>query len=95
MLVPKAFLRLGRVGRYAEDRGLIFSEGLRQAREVDGLLGAAGGVRARIEKQHQLFPGEVGERDGAAAIARQAEGGRFRALGQYRFKAGGRGGFPA
>ncbi len=39
-----------------------------------------GRIRARIEKQHELFAGVVGKRDGAAAIARQAEGGRLGAL---------------
>ena len=61
----------------------------RQPREVDGLPGAARGVRARIEKQHEFLAGIVGQRDGAAAIAWQVEGGRLGALGQTGF-AGGR-----
>ena len=36
-------------------RGLTFRKGVGQPCEVDGLLGAARGVRARIEKQHELF----------------------------------------
>ena len=65
MLVPKGFLRLWRVGRNAEDGGPAFGKGARQPGEVDGLLGAARGVRAWIEKQHEFLAGIVGQRDGA------------------------------
>ena len=65
MLVPKGFLRLGRVGRNAEHRGLAFGKSARQPRKVDGLPGAARRIRARIEEQHQFLPGIVGKRDGA------------------------------
>src|SRR3981189_1347153 len=95
MLVPKGFLRLERVGRNTQDRGLTLSKRSRQSCEVDGLLGAARGVRARVEKQHEFSSRIVGERDGFAPIARKAEGGRFGALGQLEFESGGRGSFSA
>src|ERR1700738_1656121 len=82
MLVPKGFLRLWRVGGNTEDSGLAFRKRARQPREVDGLPGAAWRVRARIEKKHEFSAREVGQRNGAAAVARQAEGRRFCALGQ-------------
>ena len=52
MLVSEGFLRFQRVGRNPEYRGLHVRKRARQTREIDGLLGAARGVRARIEKQH-------------------------------------------
>ena len=45
------------------------------AREVDRLGGAAGGVVLRIEVEHELAAPEVGGAGGAAAVARQGEGG--------------------
>ncbi len=53
----------------------LSANALVQPREVDGLLGAARGVRARIEEQHEFLAGEVGQRDRAAAVARQVEAG--------------------
>ena len=82
MLVPKGFLRLQGIGRDTEDRGLILRERARQSREVDGLLGAARRVRARIEKQHQFLAGVVLKGDGAATVTRQAERRRLCTLGQ-------------
>src|SRR5260370_3555449 len=55
MLVSKGFLCLWRVGRNTQYPNLAFSKCARQSREVDGLLRAAPRVRARIEKQHELF----------------------------------------
>src|SRR6266478_4390793 len=95
MLVPKGFLRLERVGRNTQDRGLTLRKRASQSCEVDGLLGAARGVRARVEKQHEFSSRIVGERDGFAAIARKAEGGRLGALGQLEFTSGGRVSFSA
>src|SRR6266581_1229271 len=95
MLVPKSLLRLERVGRNTQYRGLALRKRSRQPSEVDGLLGAARGVRAWVEKQHELSSRIVGERDGFAAIARKAEGGRFGALGQIEFASGGRVSFSA
>src|ERR1700694_6145837 len=90
MLVSKGFLRLERVGRNTDYRGLTFRKRVNQSCEVDGLLGAARGVRAWVEKQHEFSSGIVGERDGFAAIARKAEGGRFGAFGQLEFTRAGR-----
>src|SRR5712691_9920900 len=95
MLVPKGLLRLERVGRYPQYRGLALRKRSRQPCEVDGLPGAARGVRARVEKQHEFSSRIVGERDGFAAIARKAEGGRFGGLGQVEFTSGGRISFSA
>ena len=53
--------------------GAAVGEGVLEPGEVDRLLGAAGRVGARIEKQHELLAGIVGERDAAAAVARQIE----------------------
>src|SRR5258708_2205717 len=41
VLVPKRFLRLGRVGGNTEHGGPIFGEGARKPGEVDGFPGAA------------------------------------------------------
>src|SRR5882724_116777 len=90
MLVSKGFLRLERVGRNTQDGGLTLRKRVSQSCEVDGLFRAARGVRAWVEKQHELSSRIVGERDGFAAIARKAEGGRFCALGQLEFTSGGR-----
>src|ERR1700730_1117399 len=95
MLVSKGFLRLERVGRNTDYRGLTFRKRVSQSCEVDGLLGAARGVRAWVEKQHEFSSRIVGERDGFAAIARKAEGGRFGALGQLAFPRAGRVRFSA
>src|SRR6267142_5452689 len=95
MLVSTGFLRLERVGRNAQYRGLTFRKRVSQSCEVDGLLGAARGVRAWVEKQHEFASRIVGERDGFAAIARKAEGGRLGALGQVEFTSGGRVSFSA
>ena len=51
----------------------LVGERVLQPGEIDRLPGAAGGVGARIEKQHQLLAGVIGERDAAAAVARQLE----------------------
>ena len=82
MLGSKGFLRLWRVGRNPEHSGLRVRKRARQPREVDGLLGAARRVRARIEKQHQFLAGVVIKGDGAATVARQAERRRLCTLGQ-------------
>jgi hypothetical protein len=82
MLVSKGFLRLQGVGRNPEYRGLRVSKRVCQTREVDGLLGAAWGVRARIEKQHQFPADVVVNGDGAAAVAWQTKRWRVCALGQ-------------
>src|SRR6266403_5449152 len=95
MLVPKSLLRLERVGRNTQNRGLALRKRGRRPREVDGLLGAARGVRARVEKQHEFSSRIVGERDGFAAIARKAEAGRFGALGQLELTSRGRVSFSA
>ncbi len=95
MLVPEGFLRPQGIGRNTHYCGLTFRKGVGKPCEVDGLPGAARGVRAWIEKQHEFFTRIVRQRNGFAAIARQAEGGRLCALGQFRFKAGGRVGSPA
>src|SRR5882672_180887 len=95
MLVSKGFLRLQRVGRNTQYRGLTFRKRVSQSCEVDGLLRAARGVRAWVEKQHEFSSRIVGERDGFAAIARKAEGGRFGALDQLEFTSGGRVSFSA
>src|SRR6266568_3219437 len=95
MLVPKGLLRLERVGRNTQNRGLALRKRGRQSCEVDGLLRAARGVRAWVEKQHEFSSRIVGERDGFAAIARKAKGGRFGALGQVEFASGGRVSFSA
>src|SRR5882724_3283745 len=85
MPVSKGFLRLERVGRNTQDGGLTLRKRVSQSCEVDGLLRAARGVRAWVEKQHELSSRIVGERDDFAAIARKAEGGRSCALGQLEF----------
>jgi len=73
-----------RVGGDADDRGSGPGEVAAQAREVDRLAGATGGIRPRIEIEHELLPGEVGKRHRAAAVARQAEGRRLAAgSGQF------------
>src|SRR6202023_4031422 len=74
----------------AQNRGLAFGEGARQPREVDGLLGAARRVGARIEKQHELFPRVIGQRNSVAAVAGEAEGGRPCTFDQRRVSGGGR-----
>ena len=51
-----------------------------QAGEVDRFPGAAGGVGAGIEEQHQFLAGEIGQRNAVAAVAGQAEG---RGLGAF------------
>src|ERR1019366_9010290 len=89
MLVSKGFLRLWGIGRNAEYGGLTFRKCARQSGEIDGLLCAARRVRARIEKQHELAPRIVRQRDGVAAVAWQSEGRRLCTLRQSRF-AGGR-----
>ena len=48
-----------------------------EAREVDGFAGATGRIGPRVEEQHQLLAGEVGERDRAAAIPGESERRRF------------------
>src|SRR5258708_25884240 len=68
MLVSKGFLCLWRVGRNTQYRSLVFSKRTRQSREVDGLLGAARRVPARIEKQHELFSRIFGHRNAVATI---------------------------
>src|ERR1700692_3342048 len=93
VLVAKGFLGFWRVGRNAQYRGMAFRKFALQAREVDGFLGATRGVRTWIKKQHEFSPGEVGQRNRLASIARQAEGGRFGALGQGGFTACGGSGF--
>src|ERR1700753_4074288 len=55
MLVPKGFLRLQWIGRYTQHGGLAGGEGAGQAREVDGFLGAARRVGARVEKEYEVF----------------------------------------
>src|SRR3984885_1760834 len=82
LLVAKGFLDFWGVGRNSQYGGLAFRKFALQAREVDGLLGAARGVRTWIKKQHQFSPAEVGQRNRLAPVARQAEGGRPGALGQ-------------
>src|SRR6478736_1149642 len=84
VLVSKGFLCLWRIGGNAQYRGPAFGEGARQPREIDGLPGTAGRVGARIEKQHELCSGIVGQRDGIAAVAGKAEGRRACPLGQSR-----------
>ena len=78
MLVAKRLLRPQWVGRDAEHGGVAFRKRSLQPAEVDGLLGAARRVRAWIEKQHQSFAREVGQRDGVAAVARKPEAWGFR-----------------
>src|SRR6266852_5785264 len=95
MLVSKGFLRLEGVCGNTQDGGLACGKCVSQSREVDGLLGAARGVGARIEKQHEFSSRKVGWRDGLAAIAGQPEGGSAVALGQSHFANGRRVGFPA
>src|SRR6267142_7136403 len=95
MLVSKGFLCIRRVGRNTQYRGLTFRKRVSQSCEVDGLLRAAWGVRAWVEKQHEFSSRIVGERDGFAAIARKAEGGCFCALGQLEFTRSGRVSFCA
>ena len=53
--------RRHRVGGDAKDIGIGTAEIAAQAREVDGLLGAAGGVGTGIEIEHELASGEVGQ----------------------------------
>ena len=64
-----------RVGGDAENVRAGFGEGAFQPREVDRFLGAARRVRLRIEIKHERAAGEVRERNGSAAVARQGEGG--------------------
>jgi hypothetical protein len=61
VLVAELLLGFQRIGRDAEDSGPTRGEGLRQAGEIDGFPGTAGGVGAGIEEQHQLPSGEVGQ----------------------------------
>src|SRR3954451_8602773 len=82
VLVPKRLLGLWRVGGNTEHGGLGFGKSVRKPREVDRLPGAARRVGARIEKQHELLARIIGQRNGAAAIARQTELGRFRPFRQ-------------
>src|SRR5260370_42219439 len=93
VLVAKGFLRPWRIGGNAQYRGPAFGEGARQPREIDGLPGAAGRVRARIEKQHELFSGVVEQRDDIATVTGKAEGARACPLGQSRSTSGCRVGF--
>ena len=73
VLVPEGFLRLDGIGRNADHVGPGLRELALQPGEVLGLSGAAGGIGARVEKQHQLAAGIIGERNRVAAIAGQAE----------------------
>src|SRR5258705_7633289 len=93
VLVAKGFLSPWGIGGTAQFRGPAFGEGARQPREIDGLPGAAGRVRARIEKQHELFSGVVEQRDDIATVTGKAEGGRACPLGQSRSTSGCRVGF--
>src|ERR1700722_2199444 len=88
MLVAKRFLRLRWVGRNAEDGGSAFGERTRKSCEVDRLFGAARSVGAWVKKQHELFARIISKRNGAAAIAGQAERGRLCSLGQGGFGGG-------
>src|SRR5690606_22186854 len=42
-------------------------------READGLLGAAGGVVARVEVEYHDLPRVIGERDRSTAVPRQGD----------------------
>ena len=95
MLVPKGFLGLLGVRRNPQHGGPAFSKCARQPGEVDGLLGAARGVRAGIKKQHQFLAREVAQRNGLAAVTRQPEGGCLYTLGDSGLPDRRRGGFPA
>ena len=54
-----------------------------EAGEVDRLFGASGRVRARIEIEHELAPGEIGKRNGSAAVAGQRERRRLGAGAEF------------
>ncbi len=89
----KASWAFWRVGRNPQHGGPAFSKCARQPGEVDGLLGAARGVRAGIEKQHQFLAREVAQRNGLAAVTRQPEGGCLCTLGDSGLPDRRRGGF--
>ena len=77
MLGLELVLRRYRIGGDAEYLRTGFAERALEAGEVDGLLGAPRGVRPRVEIKHELLPGEVGERNGSAAVAGEHECGGF------------------
>src|SRR3954447_6408942 len=83
VFISKRLLRPWRVGRNTEDRSLDFGKCPRKPRKVDRLLGAPWCVRARIEKNYYLLPRIVREGNGAAAVARQMEGGRLGSFAQH------------
>jgi hypothetical protein len=82
VLGGKRLLCLYGVRGDAEHLGSCVGKVALEAGEIDGFPGAAGGIGAGIEEQHQLFTRMIGQRDIAAAIAGQAEGGRDGPLDQ-------------
>lgn len=84
VLLLELVLGLDRIGGDPQDVRaglLVFGPKLR---EFNGFAGAAGGVGLGIEVEHELAALEVGERQIAAAVARQVECGGLCPLGELR-----------
>jgi hypothetical protein len=71
-----------RIRRHPHDVRAGLLEFASKSRKINGFPGAAGGVGLGVEIQHELAALEVGERQAAAAIARQLERGGLGALRQ-------------